>query len=214
MRDASPVHYQTSSADRLPVSRKLIYAQGSILSTIGGHVVMTMAGIILNVNLLVRPSLVGVAGMLFHLWSAFLGPVVGGMSDNHRGKFGRRRPFILLGSLLSGITFPLIWLVQREWNDFRIFSYFLLSSLIFYTAYTIFSIPYNTLAMEMSPDYHEKARIVAWRELVGKIAFILVGWLFYLTESFKDPVAGMRWLSLGIAVLFIISGTLPVLPVS
>ncbi|VGO18362.1 MFS transporter [Pontiella sulfatireligans] len=209
MRKNPAEHYQTADADKVPVASKLIYAQGHLLSVIGNHVVMEMAGIILNVNLFVRPSLVGLAGTIFRLWSAFADPVVGNLSDNSRSTYGRRRPFIVLGALLCGFTFPLIWQVRREWGEFQVFSYFLVSSLIFYTAYAIFSVPYNTLAMEMSPDYHEKTRIMAWREMVGKTSFILVGWLFFFTESFKDPVSGMRWVSLGLAVLFIASGVLP-----
>jgi glycoside/pentoside/hexuronide:cation symporter, GPH family len=202
-------HYQTAVADTVPVAKKLVYAQGHLLSVIGNHVVMEMAGIILNVNLFVRPSLVGLAGIIFRLWSMFADPFVGNLSDNSRSKFGRRRPFIVIGALLCGFTFPLIWQMRRGWGEFQIFSYFIISSLIFYTAYAIFSVPYNSLAMEMSPDYHEKTRIMAWRELVGKTSFILVGWLFFFTETFKDPVSGMRWVSLGLAILFIASGVLP-----
>jgi GPH family glycoside/pentoside/hexuronide:cation symporter len=99
--------------------------------------------------------------------------------------------------------------MQRGWSELHIFSWFLLGSLVFYTAYSVFSIPYQTLAMEMSPDYHEKTRIVAWREMVGKTSFVLLGWLFFFTESFRDPVEGMRWLSLGLGILFIFCGILP-----
>ena len=202
-------HYQTADADRVPVLRKLLYSQGAILAVIGDHVVMEMAGIILNVNLFVRPSLVGLAGTLSRLWGACLDPVVGSLSDNSRFRMGRRRPFILLGALLCGLTFPLIWMFQRGWSELGIFSWFLFGSLVFYTAHTLFSVPFHTLALEMSPDYHEKTRIAAWREFVAKSSFVLVGWLFFFTEQFRDPLSGMRWVSLGLAVLFIVSGVLP-----
>ena len=209
MKKRPTEHYQTADADKVPVFRKLVYAQGEILAVIGNHAVIEMAGIILNVNLFVRPALVGLAGTLFRLWGLFTDPLVGHISDNSRFRSGRRRLFIVLGALLCGLAFPLIWLVQREWSELHIFSWFLLGSLVFYTAYSIFSVPYHTLAMEMSPDYHEKTRIVAWREMVGKVSFVLVGWLFFFTESFKDPVSGMRWISLGLAVLFVVGGVLP-----
>ncbi len=202
-------HYQTADADRVSVKQKLLYSQGAILAVIGDHVVMEMAGIILNVNLFVRPSLVGLAGTLSRLWGACLDPLIGNLSDNSRFRMGRRRPFILLGAVLCSLSFPLIWLFRRGWSELSIFTWFLFGSLVFYTAHTIFSVPFHTLALELSPDYHEKTRIAAWRELMAKSSFILVGWLFFFTEQFNDPVSGMRWVSLGLAVLFIVSGVLP-----
>ncbi|VGO16879.1 Melibiose carrier protein [Pontiella desulfatans] len=202
-------HYQTAEADKVPVLQKWLYSQGAILAVIGDHVVMEMAGIILNVNLFVRPSLVGLAGTLSRLWGACLDPLIGNWSDNSRSRMGRRRPFILIGAVLCGLSFPLIWMFQRGWSEYGIFTWFLLGSLLFYTAHTLFSVPFHTLALELSPDYHEKTRIAAWREFAAKSSFILVGWLFFFTEQFRDPIGGMRWVSLGLALLFIVSGVLP-----
>jgi hypothetical protein len=44
MRKKRAEHYPTADADKVPVARKLIYAQGDILAVIGNHVVMEMAG--------------------------------------------------------------------------------------------------------------------------------------------------------------------------
>ena len=100
---------------------------------IGNHAVMEMAAIILNVNLFVRPMLVGLAGVLFLLWGIVTDPLVRHISDNSRFRSGRHRPFIIWGIALCSLFFPLIWM-RKEWSELGIFSWFLLGSLVFYTA--------------------------------------------------------------------------------
>jgi GPH family glycoside/pentoside/hexuronide:cation symporter len=60
------------------------------------------------------PRLVGVAIFVFRMWDAITDPIMGAISDNSRLKWGRRRPFIVIGSLLSAFAFPLIWMVSAN----------------------------------------------------------------------------------------------------
>jgi GPH family glycoside/pentoside/hexuronide:cation symporter len=145
------------------------------------------------------------------MWDAITDPIMGAISDNSRLKWGRRRPFIVIGSLLSAFAFPLIWMVSREWNQYVIFAWFMVTAIVYYTCYTIFSVPYLTLATEMSPDYHERTRIISARAFANKLVAIAVGWLFALVtlDCFKDELEGMRWVSLGISALFIVFGVIP-----
>jgi GPH family glycoside/pentoside/hexuronide:cation symporter len=87
----------------------------------------------------------------------------------------------------------------------------MVTAIVYYTCYTIFSVPYLTLATEMSPDYHERTRIISARAFANKLVAIAVGWLFALVtlDCFKDELEGMRWVSLGISALFIVFGVIP-----
>jgi len=199
----------TAVKDKVLDSEKLANALGALLANPGNHAVNRMANIIYNMVLGVDPRLIGTATFIFRMWDAFTDPIMGHVSDNSRFKMGRRRPWIILGAVLCGITFPLIWLVPRGWSEGATFSYLLLSCIVFFTCYTIFAVPYNTLAMEMTPDYHEKTRIVAWRALFMKLSAIGIAWLFFFTQQFKDTLTGMRWVGLGLAVVFVVFGVLP-----
>ncbi len=199
----------TSVKDRVLDSEKLANALGALMQNPGNHAVNRMANIIYNMVLGVDPRLIGMATFIFRMWDAFTDPVMGHISDNTRTRLGRRRPWIILGAVLCGVTFPLIWLVPRGWGEGATFTYLLLSCIIFYTCYTIFAVPYNTLAMEMTPDYHEKTRVVAWRALFMKLSAIGIAWLFFFTQQFKDTLTGMRWVGLGLGVVFVVFGVLP-----
>ncbi len=200
---------ETALKDKVLDSEKLANALGALMQNPGNHAVNKMANIIYNMVLGVDPRLIGMATFIFRMWDAFTDPVMGYISDNSRTKWGRRRPWIILGAVLCGITFPLIWLVPRGWGEGATFTYLLLSCLVFFTCYTIFAVPYNTLAMELTPDYHEKTRVVAWRALFSKLSAIGIAWLFFFTQQFDDTLTGMRWVALGLAVVFVVFGVLP-----
>ena len=62
-----------------------------------------MANPILNIGLGVSPMLVSVALTVPRIWDAFTDPLMGRISDNFKSRFGRRRPFILLGGILTDL---------------------------------------------------------------------------------------------------------------
>ena len=76
----------------------------------------------------VSPILLGFAAAIPRIWDAVTDPLVGNFSDNTRSRFGRRIPYILIGGILVGITFALMFMVSRSWNKDLIFVYFLLTS--------------------------------------------------------------------------------------
>ena len=204
-------NYKTKPEDKVPVLEKCFYALGAVPMGTGMQVVNRMSDVIFNMFLHVSPALVGLAMGIFRMWDAFADPIMGSISDNSRLKWGRRRPYMVLGSILSAITFPFIWTVGRHWSEMVLFSYFLISSLIFYTCYTIYCVPYTSLATEMSPDYHERTRIISLRAFLNKLVGIATGWLLSLVtlKIFKDELQGMHWLSLLVSLIFIVFGILP-----
>lgn len=65
--------------------------------------------IILTLALGVSPALVGLLGLFPRIFDAITDPLVGFISDNTRSRWGRRRPFIFVGAIFTGIVFALLW---------------------------------------------------------------------------------------------------------
>lgn len=167
-----------------------------------------MANPIYNVALLVSPALLGVAMAIFRLWDAFTDPLMGILSDRSRTRWGRRRPFILAGSLLAGVFFSLIWWMPIGKSEVFYFGYFLVSSILFYTAATVFAVPYLAMGYELSADYHERTRLMAYRTWFASIAGILIQWLFWFTqrEIFGGTIEGMRYVGMGAGAILAVTG--------
>jgi GPH family glycoside/pentoside/hexuronide:cation symporter len=205
--------HQTAPKDRVPVAQKLAYGGGAFADNTMQNGINTMANPVFNMTLGVAPGLISTALSIPRLWDAIVDPFVGSASDNARTRWGRRKPFIVTGSILCGILFALVWMVPHGWSQWGYFRHFLLVSLLFYTAYAVFAMAFGALGMEMSPDYHERTRVMAFKTFFGSVSGISTAWMFWLTQRscFTDTLHGMRWVGVGIGVMIACLGILPAL---
>jgi glycoside/pentoside/hexuronide:cation symporter, GPH family len=204
-------HHQTAKADKIPESKKIAYGTGEMGLIIMSNTVMHMASPVYNIGLGISPVLVGWANSIPRLWDAISDPLMGLISDRTRSRFGRRRPYIFVGSILSGIGFALIWFCPRGLSELATFGFLLAMSILFYTAGTIFTVPYNALGYEMTPDYHERTRLMAHRSFFGPIGGMLACTLFWFTQRscFTDTVHGMRYVGAATGLFLLAVTILP-----
>jgi hypothetical protein len=73
--------------------------------------------VILNLGLGMDVFLVGLIGSIPRIFDAISDPLVGFISDNHRSRWGRRRPFIFVGALLAGLIFAIMWQLPSGYID-------------------------------------------------------------------------------------------------
>ena len=145
-------------------------------------------------------SLAAVATMLLvaKLSDVVTDPLVGTISDRMRSPIGRRRPLILLGvPVLCGS----IWLlfVPMEGADSV---YLLLAIAGMYVGTTLVGLPYGAWGAELSPDYHQRARVTAWREQFTLIGLLVAAFIPFLVEQYGegDTPSIMRGMALAICI--------------
>jgi GPH family glycoside/pentoside/hexuronide:cation symporter len=199
---------QKDTSDKIPPKTALAYGVGGVAENMVQNGVQTMANPIYNVGLLVNPALLGVAMAIFRLWDAFTDPIMGIISDRTQTRWGRRRPFVLVGSILASMFFMLIWWMPMGQSEMFYFFYFLFSSIAFFTAATIFGVPYLAMGYELSAEYHERTKAMAYRTWFASIAGIIIQWLFWFTQRdmFENTVEGMRYVGIGAALVLMITG--------
>jgi len=203
--------HQTAAKDKISLGKKLIYGLGAFINNLLGAAMVTMS-IVLNLGLGMNPGLVGLLGALPRFLDAFTDPLMGYISDQTKSKWGRRRPYIFIGAIVSGIIFAMLWQLPRGQSEEFYFWFFLIGSTIFYLAYTIFATPWVALGYELTPDYHERTRIMAVQNFMGQFAWLLAPWflLFMQNENlFSDMIEGAGWLAVIIGIVTIGIGILP-----
>ncbi|CAA6693083.1 MULTISPECIES: MFS transporter [unclassified Lentimonas] len=179
---------QTTPNDHVPLREKLALGAGALAAFFGFGGVSILAFPVYNMMLGVSAAWVGIALMVPRLWDAITDPIMGRISDNCHSRYGRRKPFIVAGALSMGILFALIWHVPETWSDPSKITYFIILQLLFFTSYTVFAVPYNALTYEMTPDYNERTRVMAFCAFFHKMGEFGGGWML--------PIAGVLSVSL------------------
>ncbi len=201
-------HHATTAADRIPFVQKAAYSIGALVNQMQAAALTAMV-LVLNLGLGMDPAKVGIIGTVPRLIDAFTDPLIGYTSDNARTRYGRRRPFMFWGALISGILFILMFQLHKESGETFNFWYFLIIQCFYVVAFAFFAIPFIALGFEMTPDYHERTRLQGACNWLGQIAWIISPWLFTFMYSNKDLVNGVRNLAIIFGVFIIVGGLLP-----
>ncbi len=204
----------------IPFTQLAAYGAGGIIPIALFNVAGILVGLMGNISLGLSAFWLGFILIIPRLWDAISDPIIGHISDNTRTRWGRRRPYLLLGGILVAITFVVMWWIPKgemvqTWfpteSSYHAFQlvYILFTLLLFFTAVNIFEIPHGALGMEMTTDYHARTRLFSAKSFVGNLFAMSTPWLFAIAtlEIFKGPggneADGMRYVSLMIAAILI-----------
>ena len=203
--------YKTAAKDRVPLRQKAAFGAGHlVLNLLPGALGFFMFFLLTAFGM--DPFLAGLLGGLPRIFDAITDPVMGFISDNTKSRWGRRRPYIFVGAILSGLFFALLWQLDETNSQTYNFWYFLIFSLVFLVGNTIFATPLVGLGYEMTSDYNERTRLMAFSNTMGQIAWMVVPWFWVIIadpDIFETQAIGVRQLSVIVAVICIVLGVLP-----
>jgi GPH family glycoside/pentoside/hexuronide:cation symporter len=209
-----------NNSKRLPFTSKMFYSFGALGDYLMTGMIATLAINIYHIGLGVSAVLMGWALALPRLWDAFSDPLIANISDNTHTRWGRRRPFILIGALSTAVFCVLIWRPPLRTSDNALLAYFLIISFLYFTAFTVFSIPYHALGLELTSDYDERTRLMSFKSI-----FVSLGGIFFLPWAYKlcfvlgndkiegvqREVVGVRTVGIIYAILMVLFITFPVI---
>jgi GPH family glycoside/pentoside/hexuronide:cation symporter len=160
------------------------------------------------------PSLLGVAQAAARLTDVSADAYFGWRSDNTRTRWGRRRPYLLVGSLLSGATLPCLFAASRSWDSSTLFWFVLVTACAYAPILSCYNIPYQSLGAELSADTDERTTIMAWRGVVQTLAGVANAWAWWFSARpwFADAdgspnlARGAVWAGILAGVLMMLGG--------
>lgn len=162
----------------LSLREKLAYCLGGVANNYMGNALNLLAIPIFSIGLGVEAWKIGLAMGIPRIWDAITDPIMGHISDSWRGRWGRRKPFLLWGSLAAGISFALLWLPGLDWSKDAIFWWFLGLSLVYYTAFTVFSIPFLALGPEIAATAESRTSLQSLRAFISAIFSLAMPWFY------------------------------------
>lgn len=206
-----PAKHTTPSGERVPMRRKVSYGVGSLTDFFYANVLSAMSSPIYVIAMKMDPALIGMAMAFTRVIGAFTDPFMGAWSDNTRTRWGRRKPFILIGTVIGALMLPFLWRVpgQSAWVQT---AYIVAMLSLFSFFYSMFAVPYGALGLEQSDNYDERTRVFAVRNYIQTIAIFGGAWFYWfcLRPIFPNEIIGVQVLSVlgGVVMLGCMSAVL------
>ncbi len=202
---------------RVPLRTKVTWGFGGLADNFMFNTLTALGTLVYVQHFGLSPALAGMALAFPRLIDAFTDPWIGNLSDNLKTKYGRRRPLMFFGVIACALLLPLLWTpmgaetAQNPWFSNIPFFYIVTIGSLLAVAYTLFVVPYTALGFELTPNYDERTRVIVWRMYIGLIGSVSAGWLFRLAAAdiFPNLGQGAFWVTVGVAVIVLISGLIP-----
>lgn len=192
--------------DRLPVSLCLGFGVGSFGIAILLNTVTTFFPALMTTVLGQSAAIAGLLLTVSKLYDAFADIAIGTISDRTRSPIGRRRPFLLAGALIGGLSFLLIFIPPHLSNG-ALAIWMGIALVVYSTGYSLFSVPYVAMAGEMTDGYHERTRLLSYRAF-----FVMLGQLLSSagTAAIITWAGGGRpgYAAMGIATAVLMAGSM------
>ncbi|MCW4460897.1 MFS transporter [Sphingomonas sp. BT-65] len=196
-----------SPAPSIPLSARLGWAIGEF--AIAGH--MAIISIYLLYYLTDVHHFPGaLAGTLIfvpRLWNVITDPLMGGLSDRVKSRWGRRRPFLFAGAILWGGAYVAMFWIPADWSLSHKAIWFLVSFLAVNTGLSLYHVPYSAMLPEMTRDASLRIKLSALKEIAARLAVLIAVLASPLIASAApDALTGHRWVGLAAGLFIFVSG--------
>ena len=200
---------EVRASPKVSLGKKLLWGAGGAADNILYNGIATLVLPIFNVGLGVDAVKIGLAMGIPRLLDALTDPLIGNLSDNTRSRWGRRRPYIFFGAVVAGTLLAVLFNPLKGLSHEGLFWWLLIVASLFYV---VFVIPYSAMGLEITSDYNERTRVLAWRPYMGLLVGLGVPWLYKLCFILGNTEAeGARTVAVIMGVLAIGLGILPAL---
>ena len=187
-------------------------ATHSLIQTFG------QIGTIFTVGFGISPLIIGWAMMLPRLVDAFLDPYLGHLSDNTNTRWGRRKPYLVIGAVLGAVMLNAVWWANPAWTSTTVLIYLGVIGTLFYICYGLYTMAWTAIGYELTDDYNERSKVAAVAAFFLAIVSLGSAWIYRIAllpifghnkivdeKLVGDEIVGMRWIAAAMAVVIVIA---------
>ena len=197
--------------DRLvPFSSKLAFGIGQFAEGLMNTALSAFVLFYYNQVLGLPGALAGAALFIALMFDAITDPMAGSLSDNHKSRLGRRHPFMYASALPLGLAFTGLFLPPGGLGDWGLFAWLVVFAILTRAAMTLYHVPHLALGAEMTENFSERTRVVAYRQFfssAGTAAAWIVGLAWFFSEAKGGRLAADNYppYAITLAVLMVVT---------
>lgn len=171
---------------RLSIKEKLGYGLGDTASNIVFQILANFMLIFYTDVFGISAAAAGTLMLVVRLFDGITDPLMGGIADRTKTRFGTYRPYLLLMSIPYGVLAVAAFTTPDiAQNGKLVYAYVTYALLM--TCYTAINIPYSALGGVMTSDPVERASLQSFRFAMAMSGGVIVVWaLPQLVEQFSE----------------------------
>ncbi len=138
-----------------------------------------------------------IAGIFFttKMFDVVTDPVFGILSDRYETPWGRRRPWLVLGTAILVLAIYMLFIPTGQVGSGYLFGWLV----VVYIGWTLTTVSHTAWALELSSDYDQRTDITGWLQVAAMIGMMSVALMPALMEQFGTPthadkVAAVGWM--------------------
>ena len=163
-----------ASTRTVPFVQQVTWGLGSLGTIAYLNVFTALAQFYLTLVLKMDPALAGSLIFAARLVDAFSDPLMGWLTDHTRSRWGRRRPYLLLGAVVCGCSLPAVFSIHDLSAGLPPSIVPVMAVLILYSlGFTLFNVPYLTVPVEMTTDRMQRLSLMSYRSVFMMIGSVL-----------------------------------------
>ncbi|MFM0503529.1 MFS transporter [Paraburkholderia caffeinilytica] len=159
------------------------YAAGAIVDGTMTNVVNTFLLFYVTTVCGLPAALAGLAASIGLIVDAIADPTIGAWSDRLHSRWGRRLPFMVAAMPLLCTSFVLLFSLPEWHSATALFVLLMALSMTVRVSMSFFNLPYLAVGAELSDDFVERSRVMAWRwaaGMIGAVAGVGIGFGVFL----------------------------------
>jgi len=145
-------------------------------------------------------SVVGIILVIGRIWDGINDPIMGGIVDNTRSKWGKFKPWIVLGAILTGISVILMFNLPVTGWGFVIF--FGIIYFFWEIAWTLNDIPYWSLLPNLATDKKNRDQIAMMVVVFAAVGAFLANAIVTFT-TVGNAIKGYSIISITFVIFFL-----------
>ncbi len=197
---------KNQNPESLPLRTKLLFGMGDIYGGGGFQLVGFLYAIFLSDTIGLNMMFIPIVLLAGKIWDAVSDPLMGRITDRTKSRWGRRRPYLLFGSVAVVLSFVFLFSPFSSDSQMALLAYALVSYLTFSTVWTVVMVPYFAFSAEITLDYNERTRVVTFRVLFSLVGSLLASAVpMTIINSFPNGKQGYLMMSIAFGILFGIS---------
>jgi len=145
--------------------------------------------------LAIPPAMAGLAIFVPKLLIMVIDPLVGTFSDQLETPWGRRRPLMFVGALLASSSFVMFFHAPHFESAVTRASVMGIAIFVGFTGYSLYSVPYLTMASEIAGTDGERRKIMSWRVIAMATGLTMSAFAGGFVEQIGGGQDGYRTMS-------------------